>query len=299
MSTDELKEPAGTPSESLEDADPLDLAAEIEFLAEENQRLRNEYTRTRQIRYHRSAIGLIAAGSIAAVGGYILPESRTLLIAIAATGVFAGLLTYYLTPERFIPATIGEAIYTALADTEARIATELNLQDDHVYLSTANSPQTARLFIPQHPESDLPSGDALSDVFVNPNEDHSRGISFTPTGDPLFREFEDVLTTPLSTQPGELAAQLADGLVEHLELADSATSDVDSDANRITIRVIGSTFSAIDQFDHPIPSFFGVGLANGLDKPIRVELHDIDTESGNALIECSWPPEHDADTTHD
>src|SRR5699024_5189946 len=130
--------------EEATDAEPLELgderstesselAAQIDVLREENQRLREEYARARRTQYRRTALALAAVGLLATLGGVALPDSRTVLFALGGTGLFAAALTRYLTPEQFISASVGEGIYGSLAATEAALVAELGLQDERLY----------------------------------------------------------------------------------------------------------------------------------------------------------------------
>jgi len=81
------------------------------------------------------------------------PDGREVLFALAAVGLFGGVLTYYLTPGTFVAADVGERIYAAMAANEAAIAGELGLSDDRIYVP-AGEPVDARLYVP----SDQPTG---------------------------------------------------------------------------------------------------------------------------------------------
>lgn len=119
------------------DSDPpesmADLAAQAELLAEENRRLRAEYVRARQTTHRKTALGLFAIGALAVLGAVAFPGSRTVLFALGATGLFAGVLTYYLTPEEFVAAETGERVYAACAATGTELVGELGLADDRIY----------------------------------------------------------------------------------------------------------------------------------------------------------------------
>ncbi|MFB1066374.1 hypothetical protein [Natrinema sp. H-ect4] len=270
--------------------DQLELAARAELLEKENQRLRAEYTRARQSQYHRTAAGLALIGILAVGGGLLFPDGRNVLFALAAVGVFGGVLTYYLTPGTFVAADVSERIYAALAANEAAIADELGLGDTHIYLPGADE-FGPRLYVPQQTSDDLPD-DLEGPILTDP--DH-RGLALKPTGATLFDEFKRTLTADLVTTPEPLATQLTDGLVEQFELVDSAESDVDLTASRATIAISDSAFGDVNRFDHPIASFLAVGFAAGLEQPIHLAVTPGD-ERSDWLVTCRWDTETSEET---
>ncbi|WP_255192399.1 hypothetical protein [Natronobeatus ordinarius] len=281
--TDDAEEP--TPDDDTVPADEhLELAARAELLAEENSRLREEYVRARRAQYRNTALGLAGLGVVAGLGGLLVPGSREVLFVLAATGLFGGLLTYSLTPGRFVAAEVSERVYAGLAANQAALAAELGLREERVYFLGEGG--GVRLFVPRHREYDLPDADAGPIVA----DERSRGLVLEPTGDRLVRELERGLPGELAGQPAALAAQLADGLVEQLELARSAEPDVDPEAGRVTVALVDPAFGPVDRFDHPVASFFAVGVATGLDRPISLEV-DPGDDRADWLVTCRLPLE--------
>ncbi|AGB33757.1 hypothetical protein C488_15717 [Natrinema pellirubrum DSM 15624] len=267
-----------------DDRDRLELAAQAELLEEENQRLQAEYARARQSQYRRTAAGLALVGVLAGLAGLVFADVRDVLFSLAAVGLFGGVLTYYVTPETFIAAGVGEQTYAALARNEASIAAELGLTDDRVYVPT-DTAEDVRLYIPQRTTDELPDiTDRSGPIATDPDQ---RGLVLEPTGAGLFESFERTLTDDLATAPEPLAMQLTDGLVEQFELADSAESDVDASGGRVTVAIVDSAFGAVDRFDHPIASFLAVGFGTGLERPIRLEVTAGDDRS-DWLVTCRW-----------
>jgi hypothetical protein len=281
-------EPAGTSDSPDPDIDTL--RAQLELLQEENERLRREYTRAKQTRYRQTAIGLAGIGIIALLAGIVFPAERTVLIALGATGLFGGLLTEMLTPERFVAASVGERTYAALADGFDRIVGALGLQDDRVYFPVARNGSTSvHLFVPQHAEYDLPDADSMSSPFVVPANDRARGLAVQATGDALHEELAQSAPGELATEPAVLLDQVGDGLVEQFELAESITTEVG--VGWATVGVTGSVYGTLDRFDHPIPSAIGATLSTQLDTPVSVSVRPAEDNRTDVLVTCEWETE--------
>jgi len=254
------------PTANTDDTD-LELLARIERLEAENERLRTEYARARQAQYRRTALALVVVGIVSVVGGLLLPDSREVLIAIGATGIFGGVLTVFLTPEQFVPASVGERVYAAGAANSEAIASALELREEYVYLPGTEA-VSGRLYIPQRAEYDVPEP-GMGPFVTDPA---SRGLVLEATGTSLFEEFRRSVTGGVASAPVALASQLSDALVEQFELVERATPDVDPADGRLTIAVTGSTFGPLDRFDHPVSSFLAIGTATALDQPVTLEV---------------------------
>ncbi|WP_227356319.1 hypothetical protein [Haladaptatus salinisoli] len=290
MSSDRPAELAD--DESIAQSSTDELAAQVALLTEENQRLRAEYVRARQAQHRRAALGMAALGGLAAVAAVLLPDSRPLLLALAGTGFFAAVLTYYLTPQQFVSAEVGERVYASAAAMGASIVDDLGLQDERVYVPTESDGNetfaNVRLFLPQHADYVVPDGDELISPFVVTNDERGRGASFFPTGAALFREFETTMTNAVPDEPEALAGQLTDAVVEGFELVDSASADVDRGGTTVTVGVRGSAYGSVTRFDHPVASFIATGMAKGLDAPVTVEQLPADDDRFDYLVSCDW-----------
>lgn len=273
-----------------ESTDRLERAeARAELLAEENRRLRARNARARRSKYRRTALGLVAIGVCAVAGGALFPDSREILLALGATGLFGGLLTYYLTPGQFVAASVGERVYAAWAANGDSLAAELGLREDRVYVPDERA-DTARLYVPARAGFEPPT-EAEGPLVL---ERDKRGLLVAPTGATLFEEFRRALSGELANRPEPLAVQLADGLVEQFELADGVDPDVDAANGRVTAAITGSAFGAVDRFDHPIASFLAVGLAAGLDRPVTLEV-EAGGERADWLVTCRFEPDETTD----
>lgn len=263
---------AVTESATAEEPSPADLRRQLAVLEAENRQLREEYARAQQATYRRTALGLFIVGVAGIVGGLIFPDTQTVLFALGGTGIFAGVLTSVLTPERFVSARVGTQLLQALrADRDATVD-ELGLQGDPVYVPAGE----VRLFIPRHRNQSLPAESALGDLFVVPETPDQGGVAFHPTGQPLFEAFEDTRTQPLGERPSTIAETAADALVELFELADGVDYEVDTDTGRVTFEVVGAGLGDPTGIDHPIPSFLAVSMVETLGVPVRVDITDDD-----------------------
>lgn len=277
--------PAGR-SDSPPEVD--DLRAEVELLRDENRALRRAYAHSRRSTYRRTALGLLAVGVVALCGAAFLPDARDVLVSLGAVGAFGAVLTYYLTPEGFIAASVGERVYAALDESARRLVDELGLSTDRVYVPTDGT-APARLYVPRREGGDPPGADALESVLVV-DGDGARGVSLVPTGGNLFEEFERALVEPLGETPSAALAQLTDAVVEEFELAAGADADLDAAGGRATVRVSDDAYGGADRLDHPVASLLGVGLANALDAPITVESAD---GGEDLLVTCRWSADGD------
>ncbi|SEP10120.1 hypothetical protein SAMN05216388_10336 [Halorientalis persicus] len=282
MSADTPTDLSETPSDPPEES----LAAEVEVLREENRRLREEFARARRTQYRRTALMLAGIGVLAGIAGVLFADARTVLFALSGTGVFFGVLVYYLSPEQFISADVGRRVYEALAQNEAAAVSELGLQNDRVYVSVGDAIEDARLFVPQRDEYELPAADALADTFVVPDEQAARGVALEPTGGPLAADFRQAATGDVDDTP-EIATALSNALVEQFELVESADADVDPDAGRATVGVTESVYGPVDRFDHPVTSLLAVGLASALDTAVTTEVSTGD-DRVDYLVTCQW-----------
>jgi len=266
--------------------DDRTLAAELEVLREENRRLRREYSRARQAEYTQMAAILAGLGVVGFLGGVVYPSAQTVLFAFGGTGVFLASLLYFLTPERFVPATLGADIYATLSQSEAEIVAGLGLTDTRVYVPTDDD--SVRLFVPQRADYRLPDETHRGDPFVVTEEPAERGITFPATGDPLYETYTDVSTTG-GAGIETTVERLADALLEQFELVDTVETDVAE--GRASLGVTGSLYGRLDRVDHPVVSFLAVGIVRDRDHPVTVAVETPDNDRVEYLVTCTWPAE--------
>lgn len=267
-------------ADSTEELRREDLLARIDVLEEENERLRAEFTRAQRVRNRRTAAGFAGLGLLCVLGGVLFPGVRSVLFALGGTGLFAAILTTWVTPERFVSADVGERVYAALASNHAAMTAELGLTGTPVYV-----PRRAdvRLWVSQADGNAAPEPAALDDTFVVGEAADDRGVALEPTGRRLVESLNGVGTDP-EIDVGMAATTLASALVETFEIADSAESNVDRSNGRATFEITGAIYGDPNRFDHPVTSILGVGLAETLDESVRVEVADTEP----LVVTCRW-----------
>jgi len=251
---------------------------ERSLLRTENERLRRELERTTRTTYRRTAVALLVVGLLSALAGLVVPAAQDVLVVVGAIGVFGGVLTWYLTPERVLAASVTESVYRAHAETIASMRAELGLRDDTVYLPSDDHAGGAVLFLPLHANYDVPED--ATHTFVITDSDPARGVTLHPTAGTLARALDRSLTAPLDRD--RLPTVVPEAIVEQFELADNATAALADDT--LTLDVDAPAIDGLDRPDHPIVSLCAVTAARTLEEPVQVE--NIDTTAGR--ITLSW-----------
>lgn len=274
------------------DSDSDLLRARVRRLEEANRRLRDQYAGVRERRYRRTALGLAVVGVVFGLTGLVVTEAQDVLFAIAAAGLFGAVLTRFLTPEQFIPLDIGEGTYAALAENEAALADQLGLSSTRVYVTTDRGP---RLFVPEldaYDDALLDDPDALAEPLVVGDDASRSGLSLRPAAEPLLRAFEQQHRGTLPADPQEAVATLREAVTDALELAGGVDVDLDSDDGRVTFSLSDPLYGDTTQFDHPIGSFLGAGLATALGTPIEVDVVTVERDGTvTPLVTCRWDPD--------
>lgn len=255
------------------------LAVTVEVLQEENQRLREHHRRAMQQGYRRTALGLAGIGLLAGLAGLFFPAERAVLFAVASIGLFGAVLTRYLTPERFVAASVGERVYGQLHTTITDLIETLGLSDRRVYVPTADG---VVLYIPQAEDYVIPDLSARDTILVLPEQADSRGIAMQPTGAGLLNELELEPSTPQT-----FIDQSAEALVETFELADTVIPTIDLADGHVTVGVSGSVYGPINRLDHPVPSTLAVAVATAVDTPVELTVTQGD-DRHDWLVICTW-----------
>lgn len=268
-----------------------ELRTRVAVLEEENRRLRDEYARARTVSYRKTALGLGALGLGGVLGALLFPDAREVLFALGGTGLFAAVLTYVLTPERFVAASVGARVFRALTRDRDSVVDELGLAGDPVYVPG----EDVKLFVPRSVKGTTPDRDELSNFFVVPEEPQQGGVAFHPTGADLLTEFEEASSATVGSTPAQVAPVLGDAVVELFELADGVAHDVDTDTGRVTFEVDGVSLGDPTAMDHPVVSFLAVGLASTVEQPVRVTVLD----DRPTVVSCQLPTAEAVDLSVD
>lgn len=258
-----------------------DSVADVErsLLRTENERLRRELERTTRTTYRRTALALLAVGLASAGLGLVLPAGRTVLVVVGAIGIFGGVLTWYLTPDTVLSASVPESVVDAHSRTVSDLQTELGLREDVLYVPAPGQVAETRVFLPLHAAYEVP--DALTDLFVTAVDDadeRTRGVALQPTGAHLYRALDGSLDGDLT--PDRLPDAVPEALVEQFELAASARGDRTDET--FTVELDAPAIDGLDRPDHPVVSFVGVATARALDRPVTVET--VDAEDGRIVL---------------
>lgn len=285
MSTDTMDDLTEQDSPDTDNAETL-ATAELEVLREENERLRAQFKQARQTTYRRTALAFLVVGGVALGGAGLFPDVRVLLVALGGTGVFAAILTSFITPEEFLAASVSEHLFAATAANGQALVDELGLQNRRVYVPVGE--QTVRLYLPAHREYAVPPVEALRSVFVVTGDERERGVTLQPTGSELYTDFERAASE--ATDLEAFAAQLGDAVVEQFELARGVSSGVSPDAGQARFDITGQSCGDLQALDHPVVSFLGTGLAIWTDQPVRIEFPE---EGAATLIQCHWAAPED------
>jgi uncharacterized membrane protein len=261
--------------------------AHLEVLQAENRRLRREAVRARQTSHRRTALGLAVIGLVGVVSATLFPSLQTVLLVLGAIGLFGAVLTYYLTPERFVAADVGDRVAAAMDESLQRLATQLGLTDQRIIVPTSG-PDAATLYVPIEEIRDLseatfPTVEALESPFVTDSEG-ALGLAIVPAGANLFGAFsEQGPSERVSTVPERLET-LGEALREQFELVDAVEIESTTDGEA-TVRLIEPVYADGSWFEDPLASFLGVGLTTHLDTPVSVTVR---TDDPDRIIQFRW-----------
>lgn len=261
--------------------------AHLEVLQAENRRLRREAVHAHQASHRRTALGLTAIGIVGVGSAALFPSLQTVLLVLGAIGLFGAVLTYYLTPERFVAAAVGDRIAAAMDESLQRLETQLGLTDQRIIVPTS-APDTATLYVPVEEVQDLseaalPAVEALDSPFVT-NSEGALGLAIIPSGVKLYSVFSDQGASGTASTIPERLETLGEALSEQFELVDSVEID-STTQGEATLRLIEPVYADGSWFEDPLASFLGVGLITHLNKPVSVTVR---TDDPDRIIQYRW-----------
>lgn len=262
-----------------EDQHAADIDERLAALKAENERLRAEYRRAMQSRYHNAAKALAVLGVVAVGFSLVLPGSRDVLMALAATGFFGAVLIYYLTPDRLLVASLAEhTITTYGANLNAQID-ELGLEETFVYVPRGEFGDV-RLFLPQHAQFEIPDESGLEETFIVSRTDEERGVALDPVGEAILGDVSSY--PPRTDAPASVfATTLTEILVEVLEIADSV--EVQGEAGDLIFTWDGGLAATGEYPDNPLMSVIGTGMATHVGRPVSLTV-----EQEAKSVRCRW-----------
>lgn len=219
--------------------------------------------------------GLLVLFAVGAFGtGILLGELREPFVALGGLSVFGAVMILLITRERRLAATVTRSISLALGENHAAIVRDLETNGPTRYVPVKANTVNVRVFQGRDDDVEIPPvGNLENPVVTIGNEFY--GISFDPAGRYLFREFQSQTDREADSVENALQA-LSEGLTDLFELAESvAVEDISyttkGDFEEVRVRIDGSVIGGLDYPDHPIQSFFAVGLVHAVERPLEAE----------------------------
>jgi len=204
----------------------LELEREIQKLAEENALLRQKYARERRGEFRRSGLALIVFGAFVLVVGTLGYTGTTLssLFVLSGVGtVFVGVLTIFLTPERFVRSEVMHRGLLSSLRAMDGILRDLGLSSSALYLPSTYKGRPLLVIPVSEKHFDLqgwlkrPS----EGVFVVGKSAEGCGLAFEPLGASLLSLVKDEFRPSLSDE-AETISQLMEEVYTHgLDLCDA------------------------------------------------------------------------------
>lgn len=250
--------------------------AEVSLLRTENERLRRELKRRTRTTYRRTALALLLVGAVSALAGLVVPAAREVLVIVGAIGIFGGVLTWYLTPETVLSASVAESLFDANASTIIALVAELGLVEESVYVPSTEHVGGAYLFLPLHAAYDLP--ETVESTFLTAGTERERGVALQPTGAKLSRALDHSIGGDVDES--ELPGVVAEAIVEQFELAANADAEIVDDT--LSLHVERPAIAGLDRPDHPVVSLACVTTARSLDQPVRADT--VDPDDGRIVL---------------
>jgi len=292
----------GTPGEN--DV-PTDLNRKFNRLTEQTEELHADSLRARDARHRPLAIALAGTGSTVVLVGILLGAHgtataipSTTVIVVGGIGLFTGLFLYYVTPERFVTATVATALCRTL-DSVSKSFVEDATTPLYAYASGSTGEDRVHLELSTAAVSTDGEG-TLHERYGDqrPPAPESTPRQMVPSGLSIYREIGP--TPPYSEgSTRERILRLAETLNSPLGLVDDVDATWESD--RLVVRIANSTCGPIDRFDHPVPSLLACGLAVETESKVVVGIERLDATDYDWQVACrqlaETSPTEETDTT--
>lgn len=221
--------------------------------------------------------GLIFVGLLFVGAAVFMENYRALSLALGATGLFGGFLSRFLVLSRFDHATLAADVFQQ-ANSDRIVLLSATDREVPTYVPGENG---VRLVL------SAPPRDKRHQESAGEPPKHEVGeISLNPAGVPFIRAVEGMLGGGYAEEVDSLCEQLVDGLENGLLVAEIGEIDLRTKDNIVTFEVEESVYGLNSNLEHPITSYFGVGLATGLGCPIFVQTQD--ESNDKLLITCRW-----------
>jgi len=200
-----------------------------------------------------AVFGVLGVGLVGAA--VAVPAFETLLFAWGGTALFAAVLLQFVTTTATVPATVATDVHAVMAGNARRVAGT----GPHRY---------------------VPDGDSVSLVVAGDASGDRPERVLDPVGERLLAPLAEPAAEP--TVENRVPV-LLDTVVHDLELAAGAQSRPTDTGVEVTVS--GVQVGTAELFDHPVVSVVGVGLADTLSTPVRV---DPTVEDGRLVVACHW-----------
>lgn len=235
-------------------------------------------------RYYTVIGLLLILAALILAGAFVVPVLQETLVALSAVAIFAALLLYLVTPERFLPASSTRSMESVTSRNIETVVSRLNVCKRSRYVPTESG---VMLFFPELANDPTPSAAEIEAIASGDSE--SAALVLEPTAQELIAAIRSEIDE-LSGDTHVGIRILSAALTDKFGLADSVTVD-SIDETHATVRITGSIFDSKSLVDHPIQSFFAVGLAHILNQPVRPTMTD--AEDNILLLTLRWgdPPE--------
>lgn len=257
----------------------------LKSLQEENIKLKKKIWRLRFSGTLAIGLALIGIGGAALAGSYF---ASSVIMTLAGLGlVFWGVIMLYISPQRFVPEKVIEAMSISMTMSIDKLLVNMNYNGRTIFLHPKHLKGLSQgyVFIPYElkDQNTLPNDEALTEeklVYENP-----RGIFMVAPCRGMVELIENEIDTNLATsdmaQMKELLPKL---MVNNLRMVDSMT--IDENRGFIRVRMEGESASKVcmtvtkettvgKHFGCPLCASLGLIFSKVTGKPISIEENSV------------------------